>query len=83
MNAIHDHLEPDRQAPYHIVVRGQAGDAWTGWLGDVQVSAKGGLITIHAVVDQAGLRALVNRLWDLNLTLVAAVRVQDQPLHRE
>jgi len=62
---------------YQIVVLGELGANWADWLGDVLFeshcqSIKSNKTTIvGAVPDQAALRGLLNKLWDLNLTLIS------------
>ena len=62
---------------YQIVVLGELGTNWSVWLGDVlfeshcQSKTPDKTTIIGAVPDQAALRGLLNKLWDLNLTLVS------------
>jgi hypothetical protein len=62
---------------YQIVVLGTLGANWSDWLGEVlfeshSQSSKSNQTTIlGAVPDQAALRGLLNKLWDLNLTLIS------------
>ncbi len=62
---------------YQIVVLGELGANWSDWLGDVlfeshyQSNNPEKTTIIGAVPDQAALRGLLNKLWDLNLTLVS------------
>ena len=62
---------------YQVVVLGELGANWADWLGDVLFeshyqSSKSNMTTIlGAVPDQAALRGLLNKLWDLNLTLIS------------
>lgn len=64
-------------AHYQIVVQGELGVNWSDWLGDVlfeshcQASKPNKTTIIGAVPDQAALRGLLNKLWDLNLTLIS------------
>ena len=60
---------------YQITVEGRIDPSWSEWLDDLQlVSRKEAngmyLTTLSGVLtDQAALRGLLNRLWDLNLVL--------------
>jgi hypothetical protein len=62
---------------YQIVVQGELGANWSAWLGDVlfeshcQSSRLNKTTIVGAVPDQAALRGLLNKLWDLNLTLIS------------
>ncbi len=66
----------NRPVVYEIIIRGQLKNKWTGWLaGDVAFQHTEGDspdTTIHiAVPDQAALRGVLNRIWDLNLSLIS------------
>ncbi len=70
---INESNQPDL---YEIKIRGQLQDKWAGWLnGDVKFQKTRGdslNTTIHlTVADQAALRGVLNRIWDLNLFLVS------------
>lgn len=67
----------DPQAIYRITVRGRLDASWSEWFSGFlvagQQSADGALVTVLTgpVADQPALRGLLNRLWDLNLILLA------------
>jgi len=74
------HHERDPQAIYRICVEGMLDDDWGEWLGGmaVDVGAGGGSPTTTLtgpVRDQTCLRGLLNRLWDLNLTIISVARL--------
>ena len=60
---------------YQITVEGKIDASWSDWLDGMRTvsrkEADGTLVTIlcGSVSDQAALRGLLNRLWDLNLVL--------------
>jgi len=62
---------------YRIVLSGELHESWSGWLGKVDFERKeGGFETCHTILlseipDQAALRGLLNRIWDLNLELIS------------
>jgi len=62
---------------YLIKVKGKLEKSWSGWLDNMRVTAEladdGTPITAltGSVVDQAALRGILNRLWDLNLTVIS------------
>ncbi len=64
-------------ATYQIQVQGWIAPRWRHWFDDLSVVAETGddgtrLTTLTgSVVDQAELRGILNKLWDLNLTLIA------------
>ena len=72
--------EPGQGEPgtvYEIRIRGELDRGWEAWLGGLAVSSvsggEGGVTTTLTghVLDQAALRGLLCRLWDLNLTLIS------------
>jgi hypothetical protein len=70
--------EQDR---YQITVQGWIGKRWANWL-DGMAIAYGGTkddcpltVLTGPVTDQAALRGILTKIWDLNLTLLSVVRV--------
>ena len=67
---------------YEITVKGTLDAAWADWFDGMIITRKtrrdGQSLTLltGAVHDQAALREMLNKLWDLNLTLVS-VRCSD------
>lgn len=78
----------DRQA-YRIQVEGWLDQDWLDWLGGLDVALErvaGGepaTILTTALLDQAALRGLLCRLWDLNLVLVSVTPLQGKPISPE
>lgn len=72
----------NEQAGYRIVVRGELSERWSEWFGGLDLSFSqepngGTLTTLRGLVaDQAALRGLLCKLWDLNLTLISVRRVE-------
>ncbi len=70
---------------YQITVEGKIDPSWSDWLGGLQVSSRKEtedmqITTLGGVhVDQAALRGLLNRLWDLNLVLRSVQQVDPVP----
>jgi hypothetical protein len=62
---------------YQIVVQGKLDDSWTGWLDGMAITrahTRDGtpiVVLTGLVADQAALRGLLSRLWDLNLAVIA------------
>jgi hypothetical protein len=62
---------------YQIVVEGRIDPGWSDWFQGMgiasQIDPDGSCRTVlsGAVVDQAGLRGILNKIWDLNLVLVS------------
>jgi hypothetical protein len=66
---------PNLSRHYRIVVEGTINPGWSDWLGGMQISARketGGMPVTELtglIADQAALRGILIRLWDLNLSL--------------
>lgn len=77
----HTKEQPTASRAYQITVEGKIDEGWTGWFGNLQLSsyqqADGVQVTTLSGVlrDQAALRGLLNRLWDLNLVVRAVYQV--------
>jgi hypothetical protein len=68
---------------YQITIAGKLDRKWSDWFGSMAVSVAkapdgSAVTTLSGVVaDQATLRGILNKIWDLNLTLVSVIPVQD------
>lgn len=66
---------------YQIKVQGTIDESWSAWFGGTTISSEttgdGSSITTltGSVADQAVLRGLLTKIWDLNLTLVSVMRM--------
>ena len=71
-----------RSSHYQIIVEGELGVSWSDWLCDAvleshyKVNSPSKTTILCAVPDQAALRGLLNKIWDLNLTLIS-VNIQE------
>jgi hypothetical protein len=67
---------------YEIQVWGDLDRGWEEWLGGLTVSSRHAsekprvTTLIGSVADQAALRGILCKLWDLNLTLIAVRRIE-------
>ena len=67
-------------ASYQIRILGRLDESWMEWLNGTQITidkdtSESPISRIDGIVaDQAGLRGILTRLWDLNLTLVSLSR---------
>jgi hypothetical protein len=68
---------------YQIKALGRLSRNWSSWLDDLNIACEteegsgDPVITFTGpVVDQAALRSLLNRIWDLNLTVISLARVE-------
>ena len=71
-----------RAAVYEIRVQGRVDGTWTEWFSGMAISSlqtgDGLWVTTltGTLPDQAALRGLLSRIWDLNLTLIAVKRTK-------
>ncbi|MEJ2262596.1 MAG: hypothetical protein P8X95_04080 [Anaerolineales bacterium] len=67
------------QTTYRVIVKGVLKENWSVWLnGEIIDLANDALqtsITV-AIPDQAALRGFLNKLWDLNLTLLSVSQIE-------
>ena len=74
--------EIEGSSQYKIVIEGELNESWSKWLGDVNLENfnqqhGSSQTTIYgSIPDQAALRGLLNKIWDLNLTLIS-VNIQE------
>ena len=70
------------ESTYQIQVQGQIGKRWSHWFPDMEIThqpSPGGrsVTTLTGPVpDQAALRGILSKLWDLNLTLLSVARCE-------
>jgi len=66
---------------YQIKVQGEVDPSWSDWFNELHISTEPGddcaaVTTLRGdVCDQSGLRGILNRLWDLNLTVLSVLRL--------
>lgn len=84
-----DSRSEDSQQSYRIAVRGQLDESWSDWLGGMTVAVErleNGIVTTvitGLVPDQPALRGILNRLWDLNLTLISVSPISNDRSREE
>ncbi len=62
---------------YQIKVQGRLDESWSGWFNSMAIALESDTTTLTgAVVDQAALRGILSRLWDLNLALISVNPVE-------
>ena len=72
--------DPNGRMTYQIQVEGKLDEGWSEWFRDMTVSferaSDGSAITTLTgpVADQAALRGILNRIWDLHLTVLSVTR---------
>jgi hypothetical protein len=68
---------------YEVRVQGWIGERWLSWFDDMALVCEGtqkdspSTRLISPPLDQAALRGLLTKLWDLNLTLLFVSRLED------
>jgi hypothetical protein len=67
---------------YQIKVQGRLDHRWSDWFSglDIQVETdaeKPPVTTLTGALDQAGLRGVLSKIWDLNLSLFSVVRLDE------
>ncbi|MBN1583441.1 MAG: hypothetical protein JXA89_22215 [Anaerolineae bacterium] len=69
---------PDCTVTYQIQVEGQVDASWSDWFSGMSCAYGDGITTlIGPVVDQAALRGVLFKIWDLNLNLISVNRVDE------
>ena len=76
-----DREEPGAKARYQIRVRGTVGKRWSDWFGGVEIAPEwtddGTPITLlTGYFDHSALHGVLDRLRDLNLTLISVTRME-------
>ena len=62
---------------YQIRVQGQLEERWSDWFNNFTILGDGDQTILSGpVTDQTALRGLLNKIWDLNLTLISLERVE-------
>ena len=70
------------QAVYQIRMEGVLDEKWSDWFNGMSIAFErtgdGPPITTlsGAVADQAELRGMLSKIWDLNLTLISVIRLE-------
>jgi hypothetical protein len=70
---------PDANGPitYKVRIRGRLDEEWSDWLDTVAITYDSGVTTLTGpLADQAALRGILTRIWDLNLTLISVQRIE-------
>jgi hypothetical protein len=75
-----NHKRTADECVYQILVQGRISMEWSAWLNGMSImleSADPPVTKITGkVVDQAQLRGILNKIWDLNLILISVKRVE-------
>ncbi|MCK4314498.1 MAG: hypothetical protein KAX24_01890 [Anaerolineae bacterium] len=69
----------DERVVFQIKMQGKLDDRWSDWFNSLTVVVEGKnspITTLIGPTDQAGLRGILNRIWDLNLKLISVVPIE-------
>lgn len=75
-------------SPYEIQIHGELDERWSDWFDGIEITIeypddRNPLTTLNCPkMDQARLRGILNKIWDLNLNLITVRQVHD-PLIEE
>lgn len=72
---------PEGTYTYEIRISGKLGETWSNWFENMKITyEEGATVLTGKVVDQAALRGILSRMWDLNLILISISRLEkDMP----
>jgi hypothetical protein len=64
---------------YQIRVQGQLDASWSDWLGGLAITLQpdGETLLAGPIVDQAALHGILDRLYAMNLTILAVAQVKN------
>lgn len=73
--------ELDQPMVYQIRVKGHLGSKWTDRFGGMEITPEdnGDTLLTGPVVDQAALHGLLEKVRDLGMPLISAIRVKPPP----
>jgi len=70
--------ESGEQKVFQIKVKGILDQSWSDWFNGMTITFEfeNEITTLTGVVDQARLRGILSKIWDLNLTLISLSRIE-------
>ena len=81
---MYENQRGERERIYRIVVQGNLDPSWSDWFSGMAIAFTAGpdgaptTTLTGAVPDQAALRGILSKLWDLNLALLWAGQVEKE-----
>ena len=78
MKDVNKRLGLDQPARYRIKVRGRLDERWSDWFNGMTITSERDITTLTGAVDQAKLRGIVSKIWDLNLTVISVTQIGSQ-----
>lgn len=76
MKDVNKRLGLDQPPRYQIKVRGRLDETWADWFNGMTITSERDITTLTGAVDQAKLRGIVSKIWDLNLTVISVNRLE-------
>ncbi len=68
----------DQPVIYEIKLQGRLDQSWSSWLAGMTVTYEDNhTVLTGTMTDQAALRGLLNKVWDLNQTLISVNPVEE------
>lgn len=68
---------PEGTYTYEIRIGGKLRETWSNWFENMKITyEKGATVLTGKVVDEAALRGILSRIWDLNLILISVRRLE-------
>jgi hypothetical protein len=68
---------------YQITVQERLDDEWSDWLEGTMIKNSCDYTTLTSpAIDQPALRGILNRMWDLNLTVLSVDRIKQRDNRR-
>lgn len=74
--------EQEGQPLYRIKVQGRLDPGWSDWIGELKVHTERerdgypSTVLTGRIADQAALRGILSRIWDLNLNVISVIRME-------
>ena len=76
----------DERAMVQIKVQGKLDDRWSEWFSGLTIAVESEsppVTTLTGSIDQAALRGILNKVWDLNLALISVSPIETGGLLEE
>jgi hypothetical protein len=67
----------DQSARYQIKMWGRLDEKWSDWFNGMTLAFENSITTLTGTVaDQAKLRGMLSKIWDLNMTVISVSRIE-------
>jgi hypothetical protein len=71
--------QADERVVYRIKVQGKLDERWSEWFSGLTITVESDdppITKMVGVIDQAALRGILNKIWDLNLALISVTPIE-------